>query len=221
MKKKLALGAMAIAVSISGRAVAGEMEFFSAGAEHAFLNGVSVENLQTVPAPAAQTPASEYKKLAAAFEKGTAPGREELSGWHAGRVIEEEFPEYPGSILLAGGEPQGPGDNGRFNDRVYKLVPLTLDGSADFYETMSMELAESIKIVIKESQAKWTPPRFSAAGVTFEKIMAAYEKGFSRYEVRKSMDNRILLKHTWSSDLGGTIIAGTSYAFFTKNVTPQ
>ena len=221
--------AISSAVAVSVNLSAGEIEDLSTRAEKSFLNPVTAESL-LAPVPAALAPeakpvpaaVSEYQNLAAAFKKGTVPTKEELTGWHAGRFVDRDFPEDPGSILLAGGEMRAEPVSGLPSEKAYKLVPLMTSASPTFYETLDAHTAEGVAIFIKNQQAEWTKPRFGPAGVTFEKIMPSYDKGFSRYEVRKAADNRVLLEHVWKNDMGGgQYMEGIAYAYFTKDITPQ
>jgi len=210
------------AFAVSCNLSAGEMEDFSMRAGNLFFKPVTVGNIQvTVPASPALAAVNEYQNLAAAFKKGTVPAKEELTGWHAGRFFDRDFPNDAGSILLAGGEMQSDPVNGIPSEKAYKLVSLMLDASPTFYETMDPYLAEGVAISIKERQAEWTKPQFGPNGVTFERILPSYDKGFSRFEVRKGADNRILLKHLWKSDLGNYPSEGSVYAYVNKDVTPK
>ena len=224
---KRAFYILTLCFTISGAAAfAGEFEDAMTNAERTFTGDASstkaVALIAGEPmAAVADNPAGsvEYKKLAAAFNKGTIPAKENLSGWHAGRYLDRDFPDYPGSILVAGEDMQpAPGGS---TDKIFKLVAITLDASPSFYETLSPDLEGGVALYIKDQQPMWTTPAFTQSEVTFERIMPSYDKGFSRYAARKTADNRILLKHTWKSDMGGQATEGADYAYFTKDVTPK
>jgi hypothetical protein len=202
MTRKIVLSLTIVAaVAAAGRLQAATLE---SAAAQAF----SMVPLAMAERQAALTAAqNEFQKLAAAFEKGAAPKKEELAGWRAGKIFDKQFPADPGSVLLAAS-----GD---------KFVALVLYAGSTFYENMDADLAAGVKVFIDEDQKRWTAPNFAAAGVAFERILPEYEKGFSRYEVRKTADGRVLLKHVWQSELGGSVSSGTEYAFFTKDVTPR
>lgn len=214
----------AMALSAPVPALAGELEKFCAGAEKAFL-GPSLQVNASLPAPAvpaapeimkAGAGAAEYKKLAAAFEKGTAPAKADLAGWNAGRFLERDYPDYPGSLLLASVEiPAAPAGAGS-----YKIVAFTLDGSPAFYETLNPDLNAGLAALVRERLPMWTNAVFTQAELTFERVLPSYEKGFSRYAVRKAADGRVLVKNAWRSELGGSVTEGVFYAYLTKNVTP-
>jgi hypothetical protein len=224
---KSALYTLTLCFTLSaGGAFAGEFEDVAANAEKTFTEDASSAKTGALiagdPVPAAaDNPAgsAEYKKLAAAFSKGTAPAKENMTGWHAGRYLDRDFPDYPGSILVAGEDMQ-PAD-GAPAGTIFKLVAITLDASPSFYETLSPDLEAGVAIHITDQQPTWTNPVFTQSEVTFEKIMPSYDKGFSRYAARKTTDNRILLKHVWKSDMGGQATEGADYAYFTKDVTPK
>jgi hypothetical protein len=218
MKITIVAAFIALIACVTGGVFAGEMESLSAGAERmlslAAFPGNAPGSFPTAPAENADK-TSDYKKLAAAFEKGTAPTKEALAGWNAGRFLDRDYPGYPGSLLLAGGETQPVGE-------VFKLVPFKLAGSPDFYERLSADIIGGVAIMIRERQAMVTIPALGPAEVTFELILPSYNKGFSRYAIRKAADNRILVKHAWKDDLGSTGgIEGLAYGYFTKDVTPK
>ncbi|MCX5794244.1 MAG: hypothetical protein NTY77_01955 [Elusimicrobia bacterium] len=199
-------------LSTAGRLHAAGLESLAAGAGRDFARSLAADKpLSIAPAALAQrrqavmAAADEFKRLAAAFAKGTAPKKEELAGWRAGRIFDQSFPDDPGSVLLAGAD---------------KLVALVLYAGPTFYENLDADLAAGVAIFIKDDEKNWTAPQFGPAGAAFERILPEYEKGFSRYEARKAADNTLLLKHVWRSELGGSVSGGTEYAFFTKNVTP-
>jgi hypothetical protein len=215
MTKTLVLVFAVVAAAATNLRAAGP-ESLAAGAEQAFaksvLSGSMAPAVMAERREAKAAAQNEYQKLEAAFKKGTAPKKEELVGWHAGRTIEKEFPEYPGSLLLA--EPAHEG-------APFKLVALTLNAGPTFYENMGADLAGGVAVFINDIQKDWSEPKFAPTGVIFERTLPEYEKGFSRFEVRKAADGRILVKHDWSSELGGSVSAGVEYGFFTKDVTPR
>lgn len=221
--KNILAAALIIAVFAGNNAVfAGELENISAGAENALSQTAVNSGVQAVlPAPgnpAALAGASEYKKLAAAFEKGTAPAKADLTGWNAGRFIDRDMPDTLSSMLLAGGDAQPIEDN----PGVFKIVPMTLYGSPEFYEKLPSDIAGGVAISIQHNQSRVTAPVFSAAQVEFEVILPSYNKGYARFAVRKAADGRILVKHTWQTIMGpGPISEGVFYGYFTKNVTPR
>lgn len=100
MKNTIILAlATAFCVAMAGSAFAGEIENFSSGAEKAFAQPVLAVTAAVLPeaSPARETLAApagsaEYKKLAADFAKGTAPSKEDLAGWKAGRYLDRDFP---------------------------------------------------------------------------------------------------------------------------------
>ena len=214
---------LTLCLTASAAAFAGEFEDAAVNAEKSLTGDLSFVKagafITAVPMPemmADTVGAAEYKKLAAAFNKGAAPAKEDLSGWHAGRFLDRDFPDYPGSILVAGEEVQQAAAG-----KVFKLVAVTMDASPSFYETLSPDLEGGVALHIKDQQPTWTTPAFTQSEVTFERIMPSYNKGFSRYAARKTADNRILLKHVWKSDMGGQATEGADYAYFTKDVTPK
>ncbi|MDO8804126.1 MAG: hypothetical protein Q7R35_06830 [Elusimicrobiota bacterium] len=224
MKNKIVLVlATALGIAAAGLAFAGEIEDLSAGAEKAFAHPVSAVTAATLPeaSPATKTMAApagnaEYKKLAADFAKGTSPSKEDLAGWKAGRYIDRDYPDYPGSMLLASGEMQAtPADV-----KTYKIVPFTLNASPSFYETLNADMNAGMAYVIKDRMSMWTSPVFTQAEAAFEKVMPSYDKGFSRYAVRKTADGRILVRNAWRSDMGAYPSEGIFYGYVTKNVTP-
>lgn len=225
MKKIITAAFFAASVCGTADVFAGEIENLAAGAQKTFsltsFSGNTPGFLPAAPAPAAAeitSAAGDYKKLADAFKKGTVPAKEDLTGWNAGRFLDKDFPEYPGSLLLAGGETQPAGGAAG----VFKIVPFKLDGSPDFYERLSADIAGGVAIMIKEMQARVTAPVFGPAEASFELILPSYKKGFSRYALRKAADGRILVKHVWKDDFGSSgSIEGASYGYFTKNVTPK
>lgn len=223
MKKTITAAFLAVMTCAASAVFAGEMENLSAGAQSAFaLAPLACDAPAFLPAASAAGDAAdragEYKKLAAAFEKGTAPAKEALTGWNAGRFLDRDFPDYPGSLLLAGAEALPAGASAG----VFKIVPFKLDGSPDFYEKLSADIAGGVAIMIGERQAMVTAPVFGPAEVTFELILPSYKKGFSRYAVRKAADGRVLVKHVWKDDFGGAgVMEGASYGYFTRNVTPK
>ena len=216
VKRIIFIAAIASVAAVS--AGAGEIESFSARAEKSFFCPVTAENMQAfVPAVSAPVEArdvvasGEYKDLAAAFKNGTVPAEKELMGWHAGRIFDKDMPDSPGSMLLAavGGA------------EAYKFVPVATYCSPTFYETMDADLAAGVGTFVRDDQVNWTKPQFGPAGVVFEKIMPSYNKGFSRWEIRKAADNRIVLKYVWKDDMGDYPSEGAAYAYFTKEMTPR
>lgn len=224
MKNKIVLAlAAALGVAAAGLAFAGEMENISAGAEKAFAQPALAATAAALPeaGPATETKAAqpgnaEYKKLAADFAKGTVPSKEDLAGWKAGRYLDRDFSDYPGSMLLASGEMQATPAAAK----VYRIVPFAFNASPSFYETLNADMNAGMAILIKENLSMWTTPVFTQAEVAFEKIMPSYDKGFSRYAVRKTADGRILVKNAWKSDMGGYAFEGVFYGYVTKTVTP-
>ena len=224
MKNKIVLFlATALGVAAAGLAFAGEMEDLSTGAEKAFAQPVLAVTAAALPeaspameAMAAPAGSAEYKKLAADFAKGTAQSKEELTGWKAGRYLDRDFSDYPGSMLLASGEMQATPEGAK----AYRIVPFTLNASPSFYETLNADMNAGLALVIKDQMSMWTAPVFTQAEAAFEKLMPSYDKGFSRYAVRKTADGRILVKNAWKSDMGGYAFEGVLYGYVTKNVTP-
>lgn len=223
MKNKTILSlASALCIAAAGFAFAGETENYSSGSEKTFAQEILSAKAAALPevspvAAALEVPAAaEYKNLAAAFEKGTVPAKEDLAGWKAGRFIERDYPAYPGSILLASGEMQAnPADA-----KKYRIVPFALNGTPSFFETLGADMTAGMALVIKEQLSLWTVPVFTKAEAAFERLMPSYDKGFSRYAVRKAADGRILVKNTWKSDMAGYATEGISYAYITKDITP-
>lgn len=119
-------------------------------------------------------------------------------------------------MLLASGEMQAT----PAAPKAYRIVPFAFNASPSFYETMNADMNSGLAILIKENLSIWTTPVFTQAEVAFEKLLPSYDKGFSRYAVRKTADGRILVKNAWKSDMGGYAFEGVSYGYVTKNVTP-
>ena len=157
--------------------------------------------------------AQDYARLAADFGKGGAPDSGDLLAWNAGRLFTKDNQQRPDGLLLAGWDvpPQA----------AFKLVALTPGVAPAFYENLDPMLVPGLKVLLNEAQKNWSAPSFSSTGGKFEKLTPSYDKGYSRFEVRKTADKRIILRNDWKSDLGGFVTSGTDYAVLTKNVTPK
>ncbi|MCX5792948.1 MAG: hypothetical protein NTY45_12155 [Elusimicrobia bacterium] len=159
---------------------------------------------------------NEYKRLAGAFETGSAPSRDELLAWKGGRVYGKDYPEYPGGLLLAGWN----APTFTLTHAFFKLEVMTVDGNPSFFEKLDPALVPGISTCLHEQRRDWSDPAFTGAGVKFEKLLPPYNKGFSRYEVRKAADGSLVLKHDWKDDLGGSVSSGVDYGALTRDVTP-
>lgn len=162
-------------------------------------------------APAAVKPASLYAGLAADFARSGAAAAADLQGWRAGRVYAKDSPDYPFGLLLAG----------RLTGGEFLLSVMAQGVQPAFYEQLSPSLVPGLTVLLDETAKNWTLPEFSASGTKFERIQPPYAKGYSRFEARKAADGRILLKHSWKSDMAGYSDSGTDYAVLTKDVTPK
>jgi hypothetical protein len=217
MKNDIAVIA-AVAMIVCAAGFAGAQQFaLEDGLIEFPIEIVTASALPAVPAPSAEAPKQTYGQLAADFDKASAPALEDLLAWHAGRVFEKDYPDYPGALLLAGWYVP----TATLTHATFKLVALTPGVPPSFYENLEASLVPGLKSLLDAVQADWTTPDFSAAGVKFEKTLPSYNKGFSRFEIRRTADKRLLLKNTWKTDLGGLVTAGTAYATLTKNVTPK
>lgn len=162
-------------------------------------------------------PGSVYAGLAADFAAAGALSAMDLQGWRAGRVYAKDYPDTAAGLLLVG-RIDGPC---AAEEGAVSLAVLAQGVQPAFYEQLSPSLVPGIAALIDATKKDWTVPEFTSGGARFGKVMPSYDKGYSRFEARKAADGRLLLRHSWKTDLGGYAAAGTDYAVLTKDVTPK
>ncbi|MEK7234062.1 MAG: hypothetical protein AAB268_09620 [Elusimicrobiota bacterium] len=144
-----------------------------------------------------------YDVLAKMFAKGRAPSREEVTGWHAGRMYAANTPHKPVAALLASVKDAANGP--AFPD--FKIVTdWDSNINPDGWDTLSPAKVLDIKGIIQRTLANFTFPVFAPGEITFE------SQPSNRYKVRKSGDYLVVRCDLYDGS--------TSYAYHYKDVTP-